>query len=264
LAQTYDAERFEIIVVNNDSSARAASTTWFQSDRVKIITEDRPGSYNARNCGAAAAKGAVLAFTDSDCEPERDWLEKLTDCMQKNRADLVTGSIRMIAEDTDRLSAVEAFDLATGLPQETLAKKKCGVTANMAVSRRMFGRVGGFDGSGFSGEDIEFCLNVGAAGAHFKYCESATVLHPVRSQWREIMNKARRVAGAKGAKGNRDIIRTIPRIAAAQFDAVHLIWSTQRLSSRQKISASAVLCVIKLVQGWEFIKVYLFRGKRLR
>lgn len=64
---------FEVIVV--DQSA----TPWTPDpglplDLVYIHTDVR-GAANARNTGAFHARGDVLAFTDDDCRPDRDWLE---------------------------------------------------------------------------------------------------------------------------------------------------------------------------------------------
>lgn len=264
MAQTYPRDRFEVIVVNNDPASREASRRWFNDGCVKVITENSPGSYNARNRGASAATGQILAFTDSDCRPKPDWLAQLADCMSRNYADIVTGGIHMIAKDPSQITAIEAYDFATGLPQESLARQKRGVTANMAVKAARFSSVGGFDGTRLSGGDLEICQRIEAAGGHFAYCEGAVVCHPLRSQWHEVISKARRVAGAKANVSSREIVRTIPRLATAQLNALRLISFSDDLSLRQKIKAIGVLGIVKIVQGWEFLRILLCRTKGLR
>src|SRR5205814_580354 len=45
-----------------------------QFPRVRYIHQPNHGLSHARNSGAAAAKGEVLAYTDSDCMVDGDWL----------------------------------------------------------------------------------------------------------------------------------------------------------------------------------------------
>ena len=73
--QTYPQERYEVIVVDNGSDENIQPLIKEFSD-IKFFKEERPGSYSARNSGILHANGEILAFTDSDCNPSRDWIEK--------------------------------------------------------------------------------------------------------------------------------------------------------------------------------------------
>ena len=44
---------------------------------VRLLRLAPVGLSAARNAGAAAASGEILAFTDDDCEPDREWLVRL-------------------------------------------------------------------------------------------------------------------------------------------------------------------------------------------
>src|SRR5579862_9423972 len=44
---------------------------------LRCIRMANGGPARARNAGARAARGAWVAFTDHDCEPEADWLAQL-------------------------------------------------------------------------------------------------------------------------------------------------------------------------------------------
>ena len=44
------------------------------SPSVRYIRQENHGLSHARNTGAAAAKGEVFAYTDSDCMADVDWL----------------------------------------------------------------------------------------------------------------------------------------------------------------------------------------------
>src|SRR5689334_12775424 len=72
--QSLRSDLFEIIIVDNGSTDSTASVVAQYAD-VILLDEPRPGSYAARNTGLARARGEYVAFTDSDCTPEADWLE---------------------------------------------------------------------------------------------------------------------------------------------------------------------------------------------
>ena len=74
LAQSY--RPVEVIVVDDgstdDTLARAAAAG------VRTLQAAHQGPAAARNLGAQAAGGDLLAFTDADCAPTPTWLEALT------------------------------------------------------------------------------------------------------------------------------------------------------------------------------------------
>src|SRR5678815_1507408 len=97
LAQAYPAERYEILMVDNnstDSSARIVRGF----DRVRLLQESEQGSYAARNRGIDQARGDIVTFTDPDCEPRKDWLEQIGRAMDGPGTQLVLGD-RLFAGD---------------------------------------------------------------------------------------------------------------------------------------------------------------------
>src|SRR5207253_2668297 len=71
--QAQDLVEHEVIVVDNGSHDPTAALARDAGARVLQLPRGQgPGA--ARNAGAAAARGAVLAFTDADCEPAPGWL----------------------------------------------------------------------------------------------------------------------------------------------------------------------------------------------
>jgi hypothetical protein len=65
LDQPFDADEFEIIVVN-DSGHPLPGASWQRSERVRIIATNRRERSVARNAGAALARGRYLHFLDDD------------------------------------------------------------------------------------------------------------------------------------------------------------------------------------------------------
>ena len=72
--------KFEVIVVDDASTDDLSFITAKYTGRLylqllRLQTNSGPGA--ARNAGARAAAGEILLFTDADCVPAPDWLEKM-------------------------------------------------------------------------------------------------------------------------------------------------------------------------------------------
>lgn len=198
-SQRLDPSSFELILVDNgsDEVPRSADLPEF----ARLVHCDQPGSYAARNTGAAVSQGEVLAFTDADCLPEPQWLAELDNCFRSvDRVDvLVAGSIRVVAGEPKTPAA--RYDEVMGLPQARYVGRGYGVTANLAVPRELFERVGGFDERRLSGGDAAFCRTATEQGADLVYCAPARVVHPARTDMRELTRKVRRVKGGQLRNG---------------------------------------------------------------
>ena len=64
---------YEIILVDDGSTDNTAQIA-AEFPNVRYIHQENHGLSHARNTGAAAAKGEVFAYTDSDCMADPDWL----------------------------------------------------------------------------------------------------------------------------------------------------------------------------------------------
>jgi glycosyltransferase involved in cell wall biosynthesis len=94
-AQTY--ANYEVVVVDDastDGSHEEAERAAREGQPVRLVRLERPGgAVHARVAGAAAARGDVLAFTDSDCRPEPGWLAALVGAFEAGN-DVVQGATR--------------------------------------------------------------------------------------------------------------------------------------------------------------------------
>ena len=75
--QTYPD--FEVIVVDDgstDGSAEEGRVDAARGRPVRVVQGPAAGAVQARAAGVAVATGEILAFTDSDCVPRPDWLER--------------------------------------------------------------------------------------------------------------------------------------------------------------------------------------------
>lgn len=194
LRQTYPADRNEVIVVDN--GADAGTLAYLRRlERIKLVSEPRPGSYAARNAGVAASRGAILAFTDADCIPDPDWLQAGVTCLvSEPGAGFAAGRIAVSFVDPGAPTAVELLDAAFSYNQEDwVAMEGYGATANLFTTRPVIDAVGAFDPELRSGGDCEWGHRVSQAGYRGVFCPAAVVVHPARRSLRDLIRRSLRV-----------------------------------------------------------------------
>jgi len=175
-AQTYTGQ-IEIVVVNDgstDESSRVAKT--FKG--IILIEQENKGRAVARNRGLFGSSGEIIAFTDADCLPRPDWLEKLVfSLLKENNPGLVSGSIilPLSANFWQRLDH-QAWAHSIG-PRAAAGKTLFGSTANMCLLRSVFDRVGGFDERLRGSEDSDLAFRVHKAGYENYFEPLAVVAH---------------------------------------------------------------------------------------
>lgn len=73
-----DYPAFEVVLVDNRPSTSPQRARLHErlcrDDRVRVVTERRPGISAARNHGARVARGEIVAFTDDDVVVDAGWL----------------------------------------------------------------------------------------------------------------------------------------------------------------------------------------------
>lgn len=195
-AQDYPADRYEVLVVDNNSD-QDQSPAMPDDDRFQLLHEERRGSYAARNRALPLVRGSVVAFTDSDCLPAADWLSRGVAALQADpRPDAVGGAIRIFFDHGPRpRSGPEHFEAYNEFQQRKYVEEwSFAATANLFVDAATLARVGPFDASLQSGGDLDFGTRLGRSGARLVYDDDTVVNHPARSSWQELGRKTLRVA----------------------------------------------------------------------
>lgn len=144
LGQSYPSARYEVIMVDNNSTDRSAAIVGKYS-RITLLSERKQGAYAARNRGVAASRGEIIAFIDADCVPASDWLERLIAAMNAPGVGLVQGG-RVYATESPALSLLAAYEAerAAYTFSGRSGEIYYGYTNNMAVRREVFDRCGPF------------------------------------------------------------------------------------------------------------------------
>lgn len=164
--QTIPRDSYEIIVVDGDSKDKTTEIAAKYADRV--IQQVSPGVGGARNDGAMAAKGDIIATTDADCLPDEDWIQTIMGDFSDDEIVAVTGYLDpMIPKDMGRIKADTykyAFRIVNGL---RWASSKVGYHhlcgANTAFRRDAFLQVKGYSDLAYS-DDVEIAKRLRAHG----------------------------------------------------------------------------------------------------
>lgn len=143
----------EVIVVNNASTDKTeqVAKSFIQKFKakgviLKVINEPIKGVARARNRGFNAAKHEIIASTDADSQPHSDWIKQIEHHFANFDSIAVTGTI--IAADAP---VVIKFITRLGwfgfinLAGKILFGFRGVHTANGAIRKKYFKKVGGFD-----------------------------------------------------------------------------------------------------------------------
>jgi glycosyltransferase involved in cell wall biosynthesis len=196
-AQTLAPDEFEIIVCDDAQSdvTREVVDRWRLSHDVPIayVVGSAPGQGPAamRNAGWRFARGEVIAFTDDDTIPDRDWLWQGLLALDAAAADAASGRIVVPLPEhpTDSERAAAARLEGAGF-----------VTTNCFCLRRALECVRGFDTRlrGARRTVTDFFSELIKYGFDVVHAIDAVVVHPVRPatwEW-SLRAEAKRVFDA--------------------------------------------------------------------
>lgn len=235
-AQSLSPERFEIVVGDDGSSPRSLSalTTANGLPTLRVTSGPPLTSYAARNRAARMGRGAILAFCDSDCLPDRTWLEEGLAAL--GAAELAAGEVVFIAPARPTAWSLLTMDMFLDQRRNVLLSRA--VTANLFVRRPVFDALGGFDESLPSGGDYDFVGRAIRCGARLVYAPSAVLRHPTLDDQGSFLGKvwttnrwsAFRRARAGRPPGVLSAITFVPLVgvAFARRNALRPVVSLQR------------------------------------
>jgi len=211
-AQTLAPERFEVVVVRAEGGGDLAPVPAGLPVRFLGAARDS-GPAEKRNLGWRATTAPLVAFTDDDCRPRPDWLERLLAAASREAGGfLLQGRTE---PDPDEVRRLHGLAVTQAIPQLSGWYETC----NIAYPRDLLERLEGFDeafaGADRSsypvgGEDTDLGLRATAAGAVARFVDDAVVRHAVHSRglaralretrrWRSLANVLARHPGQRAA-----------------------------------------------------------------
>jgi GT2 family glycosyltransferase len=174
--QTLARELFEVIVVHDSATVETDDLLASHPIGAAAIRVEPCGPARKRNAGWRVAAAPTIVFTDDDCRPPSDWLERLLNATRRSPGAIVQGRV---APDPGELAILEHAPWARS--QEVEPPSPYGQTANMAYPREVIERAGGFDESlpVAAGEDTDLLLRARAGGAPYVGAPEAITYHAV-------------------------------------------------------------------------------------
>ena len=255
----YPADRYEVIVVDDGGGVPLDPLlAAFRGElAVTCLTGLHAGPAAARNTGAARARGDLLAFTDDDCRPRRDWLRRLAERHAAQPAHGIGGST-VNALASNPFAATSQLVISVGYEQNNADRDDSRFFAsnNLAFPARGFREAGGFDESFKTSEDRELCSRWVLAGRRLASEPAAVVEHAspltLAGFWRQHLAYGRGAYRYHATQSRRDArVRLEPSFYAA------LVRAALRRPPRDAAATLALLGIWHLANTAGFLLEWL-------
>jgi GT2 family glycosyltransferase len=269
-SQTWRGE-LEIVVVD-DNSRDDISDMLASYRRVRLMRNGKNlGPAGSRNVGIRAARHDLIVFTDDDCRPENEWLERLAEALTSHVMAIGGATIPHSADTllwrflsvNNPLAPLESDVAGTRSTGERLFRYCKGLigtppgflrddvrevysvpSANLGVRAGILAEVGAFDESfGFSGEDQDLCRRINLAHlGGLIFVPQAIVRHEYKAAWWDTIRRSRVYA-----HGNVALRRKYPEVARILFP-IPVAWmlATCALMWLNPITAFIPTCALPL------------------
>lgn len=131
------------VVVVDSASEGPQTQELVHAAGLRLVRCDLPGASRARNAGAAATSGRIIAFTDDDCRPQDGWLAALETAFTDDVVGFATGRVVPGAGPGRAMSPMERAEPARWRVGDDV--DDMGHGACVAFRRTAFDAVHGFD-----------------------------------------------------------------------------------------------------------------------
>jgi GT2 family glycosyltransferase len=181
---------YEVILVDDGSTDTTAQIA-FMHPKIRCFRHEKNlGLAVARNTGIAASEGEIVAFTDSDCRADEDWLYYLVSDLAGGEFAGMGGPNFLPPEDSPVATAVM---VSPGGPAHVMLTDRQAEHipgCNMAFYKEALAEVGGFDPIFHrAGDDVDICWRLQQAGYKIGFSPAAFVWHFRRSTLRAYLKQ---------------------------------------------------------------------------
>jgi glycosyltransferase involved in cell wall biosynthesis len=181
---------YEVILVDDGSTDTTPEICRRFQDIHYIRHEKNQGLSAARNTGIAAAKGEIIAFTDSDCRADRDWLYYLVGDLLNSEFSGIGGHNLLPPEDSWIAAAVM---VSPGGPAHVMITDRLAEHipgCNMAFYKWALEEIGGFDPIfRKAGDDVDVCWRLQQQGYKLGFSPAGFVWHYRRATVRDYLKQ---------------------------------------------------------------------------
>ena len=188
LGRQAGAPPFEVVVADNGSTDGTSDVARrYEGSLPALVVVDASsvrGAGPARNAGATAASGDVLAFCDADDIVSAGWLAALERGL--NASDFVTGPL--VDLPTAASLPTQGGDAAYST-HTFIGGFRYAPSNNLAVRRDAFEAVGGFDATVLLAEDVDLSVRLSKVGVALSRADDAVVHARLRPNTRAYVRQ---------------------------------------------------------------------------
>ncbi|MCC6156523.1 MAG: glycosyltransferase [Deltaproteobacteria bacterium] len=222
LGQTYPRDRYEVIVVDNDSTDDTARVIQSYPHVRYEFVNHRHSSYAARNRGIAVARGEVLAFIDDDAVAHPDWLANGAEWFAHPQVGCVAGRTDALNPDSDVAHFQARSPHLFPGPEVETAEAYGVPTVNCFWRRETIEAIGPFNEELKSGGDFDLTFRLRKDG---RWCVRFAEFAVVRHRHRESVQDLFRVFARYGY-GSTYVAKTHhTRSVSARWSEARTEWS---------------------------------------
>lgn len=174
--QSYPADSYEVIVVDDGSTDKTASLA--QHYAIRYIRQENQGPAAARNNGVQQAKGQIVLFTDSDCVADFNWIKEMVRSFDEPEVMAAKGAYKTLQKSIvarfAQLEFEERFDMLKKVDSIDMVD-----TYAAGFRRDIFLKMGGFDTSFpvANNEDTELSYRMSSLSYRMVFNPQAIVYH---------------------------------------------------------------------------------------
>ncbi|MFC2162161.1 glycosyltransferase [Candidatus Altiarchaeota archaeon] len=186
----YPDDMYEVIVVN-DGSTDDTRDYLEAHDRdfgfkLIVVSQENLGISSARNNGIRHASGDIIAITDDDCIPEKDWLKLIAGGF----TDYHVGGAGGTVQHDDPATMVQRYIEDTGLlSQEKFSSMNFLLAGSSAYRKKIMKGAGGYDEYLKSCEDVDMSIQAQLKGFKLRYIPEAVVHHEHPATWTHLFRQ---------------------------------------------------------------------------
>ena len=178
--QTLRPERFEVLVAHGADDAETAQVLGEHPLAAQGVLRAVGGPADSRsptvyrNLAWRGGRAPLVAFTDDDCRPPADWLERALAAARRHPGAVIQGRTVPDPEEIPLLAA--SFRHTQRIEPPADVAQAC----NILYPRDLLERLGGFDESlPWGGEDTDLAMRARKAGAAYVGAREVTTWHAV-------------------------------------------------------------------------------------
>lgn len=187
---------YEVIVIDSSDDGTTELVRDHFPDVRLVCLEKKTLPGSGRNLGIREARGEIVAFTDSDCVPDPDWLQRIGDRHRELACDAVGGSVvnGYPKSYVAWVSHLIEFNEWTEKSQEGFVKNI--PTCNISYRKDVFRKLHVEFTDNFPTEDTILNWQIASKGGRIYFDPAIRLVHLNRMQFRKLFGHQYRLGRA--------------------------------------------------------------------